>query len=677
MPAGLIRAAGGAAALLGLDKLTNYAGEETLKDLQALSNYGPRDPAFSGALGEAERGNLQGMYPGGILDSIGKQTAPVNMEAELLKLATQGYVPNFPTSSAGAGRGGPASTGINLALADTGAGAGRGFVNPAAGTNTPVIDPSENFLNNAFPEIFRKTPPQGIVNTQFGVERVNARTSEHGTTATKDAQGRVTLSNVGPDGRGIQGTGSPNSVLGNGMGKGKGGMNQPLTGNQQLLMPNVSMSLQAAMNSLTDPSTTVDAAIGHFANIQQEIALQQTKMQGEAIKFAEAQFGIPDLNAQLQQSLIADKNSPSWYPGIGDSPVTTRIRQAIQSASNDVQITASNYLKANTSFTSLSVTSKSAEMAFKNNEIRNNRKEALTDRADLNKANKEEAALQKRVQLGASLPMSAQARLMVIDPTLANTSGDDQLARVGDIVARSSRDKAMETYLSVPENELPIIAISGNNYAKTALMAAEVKAGRTATSVQADMDYVASLVTKKDFHQLAVASKYRNTPDDKAMKAELATLQNAKAIGGDATTKAMNRNVDIKLAMDMKRQEVAAAPVADIRHLVGAETILGDAIKISLAKGNNASIKNVLTAYIGDASGPTRIQKVQEFKSIMDGIGSSQPVSVFGAPSGALIAQAIVEASMPDTLHSVGVPAMGAIQLMMQAPQILRGQFSN
>ena len=545
-------------------------------------------------------------------------------------------------SSAGAGRGGPVSPGIDKSDLDSPAGAGRGFVNPAQGNSNSGADPSESFLSQAFPEIFRKTPPKGIVDTTFGVERVNARTGETGVTAVKDANGKVTLTNIGPNGQPVQGTGSPNSVGGNGKGN---GMNQPLTGNQQLLMPNTSTSLQAAMRSLTDPTTTVDAALGHFQNIQQEIALQQTKMQGDAIKFAETQFGIPDLNAQLQASLIADKNSPSWYPGIGDSPVTLRIRQAIQSASNDVQIAAKNYLAANTSYSALGVAGKSAELALKQNEIRNNRRESLTDRNEQNAAAKAEQKMQVRMQAGASLPPQAQARLAVIDPTLANASPDEALAKMGDIVMLRKTDTQLQEYLSVPEAELPTLAVVGNNYAVTGLKAAEMKAGRTDAEVQADIDKIRNSITDTKFTEKAIKFKYSKMADKAGMEKELAEAKISK-LGGDAKTKAMRREADIKLAIDMNMQEVAARPIEDIRYLKGIESVLGDSIATSMKQSGNASVKNVLTAYLGDASGQARIQKLAAFSAAIQDVGAKQPVSVFGMPNGQLLAAEIASASI-------------------------------
>ena len=552
-----------------------------------------------------------------------------------------GVVPQDPAiqaifaNIAGAGRGGPASTGIDASDLNSPAGAGRGFVNPGPGTNP---DPSENFLNQAFPEIFRKTPPQGIVNTTYGVERVNARTSETGVTAMKDANGKVTLTNIGPNGQPVQGTGSPNSVGGNGMGN---GMNQPLTGNQQLLMPNTSTSLQAAMRSLTDPTTTVDAALGHFQNIQQEIALQQTKMQGDAIKFAETQFGIPDLNAQLQQSLIADKNSPSWYPGIGDSPVTMRIRQAIQSASNDVQLAAKNYLAANTSYSAFSVAGKSAELALKQIEIRNNRKDALTDRAELAAANKAEQKMAARMQMGATLPKEAQDRLAVIDPTLANMAPDEALAKMGDVMLMRKADKSLQDYLTVPQAELPTLAVLGNNYAVTGLKAAEIKAGRTDDAVQADIDNIRKMVTDSKFTEMAIKDKYSDRADKTAMDKELADARISKF-----NKDPLRREADIKLAIDMNRKKVSTQAVDDIRYLRGIESVLGDSIDTAMKQSGNASIKSVLTAYIGDASGDERIQKLSAFAAAVQGVGAKQPVSIFGMPNGQMIAAAIAEASI-------------------------------
>lgn len=487
----------------------------------------------------------------------------------------------------------------------------------------PVAESTANsLLMGAFPEAFLKSPPKGVANTKGGADRVNAFTSEHGVKAITDEKGNVTLTNIGVP----KGT---------------------LTGNVANTMPNVPMGVQASMKFLNDPNTTVDAALGHYQDINLEIATQQARIQGEAIRFAETEFGIPDLNMKLQQSLIADQNSPSWYPGIGDSPVTIRIRDEIRNAQSVAQVKAQNYLKNNTSYAALEVSKNSALLALRQNEARNNRKETLNDRAaqqvitDARRLeDKKEMDLAQRAQVGATLSPEQMDRILTVQPNLANLQGQEQLAQMGDTLKRTASDNEMKQYLGADAIELPTMAISGNSYALTYLKGKEKKLGRNDAEIDADINSVKDIASRKGVLENAIKEKYKGVAGgDRLIQEENVALSKARL-------SPKSKEELIRFALDAKQQQTALAPVGDITRLKGAEFgLLGPVIAEARKRNKSNSVSDLLTIFLEGASGGDRLGKVDIFRQEIMKLTNAQPPSVFGMPNGAALQQAIVEAS--------------------------------
>lgn len=520
------------------------------------------------------------------------------------------------------------------------AGAGRGFVNPpSVAPEQDSLQNSNGILSQAFPDAFLKSPPTGEVNTKGGVDRVNARTKEHGVTAI-EKNGKVYMTNINPDGSVNKGTGSPNSVLGNGMGSQQ---NAPM-----LSRVDLSATITTAMDKLSKTSDYAEAR-ALFSNLNATIAGSRATMEAEAIKFAEGKYRVPELEAMLEQSVRTDMASVGWYPGIGDSPVTSKLRAELNAARSSSAAYSKNYLASNTSYAALGAVEANMRIEYdriKNVvlkqdqiEMRANESQAEWDRRRQAIAQEKKMAAQDEVDM---LSPEQLKRVVLLNPALgmpeSSTGKPDPVS-----IAKFVKNKQVAEAVTAIGDQLPVIALEGNQYARV-LLARQEAGTYSEKQVEEKLDSLRKTANSATFAKTYATWKHGSNKE--ALNAELAALQS----GAAATDPAMKKNAGslrLMAALEMERAAQTDYVLNDITTLLPRDGMFKDAIEQSIKVTNNATLENVMNALTrATKSDEERRQVLAVFNKAVLDAAEKRKESVFGRPDVNKLKQAMVESSL-------------------------------
>lgn len=520
------------------------------------------------------------------------------------------------------------------------AGAGRGVVNPpSVAPEQDSLQNSNGILSQAFPDAFLKSPPTGEVNTKGGVDRVNARTKEHGVTAI-EKNGKVYMTNINPDGSVNKGTGSPNSVLGNGMGSQQ---NAPM-----LSRVDLSATITTAMDKLSKTSDYAEAR-ALFSNLNATIAGSRATMEAEAIKFAEGKYRVPELEAMLEQSVRTDMASVGWYPGIGDSPVTSKLRAELNAARSSSAAYSKNYLASNTSYAALGAVEANMRIEYdriKNVvlkqdqiEMRANESQAEWDRRRQAIAQEKKMAAQDEVDM---LSPEQLKRVVLLNPALgmpeSSTGKPDPVS-----IAKFVKNKQVAEAVTAIGDQLPVIALEGNQYARV-LLARQEAGTYSEKQVEEKLDSLRKTANSATFAKTYATWKHGSNKE--ALNAELAALQS----GAAATDPAMKKNAGslrLMAALEMERAAQTDYVLNDVRSLLPADGMFKDAIDQSIKVTNTATLENVMNALTrATKSDEERRQVLAVFNKAVLDAAEKRKESVFGRPDVNKLKQAMVESSL-------------------------------
>lgn len=345
--------------------------------------------------------------------------------------------------------------------------------------------------------------------SQDAAERVNANTSVYGVKATKDAQGRVTLSNV------VDGQVTPQS--------------QPKSFNP--MASGMSSKISAMLDEINKAEDTA-TAMGKAAPLREALIEETTRMQNTALEQAEAELGLPKLRRALQASQAADQMLPNWSPALGDSPNTAKVRGQIAAVEAQVKQKASDWLSRNITFRQLQETSRSAEAAI---ELATTKSRAAEQRMEATKARKEELETIKY----ESLPPSVRMLVSRLNPDISKQS--DPAAAQAAVVAFDEREaKRSKDYLAVRESapeDYPTLAFAGNKLAAQILLEDEEKAtGIPRAILEQEFQAAAnSSVGAEDIKSFVSASL--GTKDAAAVQAQIGQLNSLKMDGKEGARK--------------------------------------------------------------------------------------------------------------------------------------------
>lgn len=271
-----------------------------------------------------------------------------------------------------------------------------------------------------------------------------------------------------------------------------------------------------------------EAFISGLARVQSSIAAKEADFRKEAQTQAAIKTGVKDFEKALQDSIMMDRNTPEWVAqyGTADSDETIQARKNLIAAQNAAMGASDNFLRENPAygaFRSYAETKlKGAEAMFVKGM---DRQEKLEFQAD--------------VVMSGYMPEQRQA--------LAEISGfQTPVEQWKFMEAQGNNKKFLQETISASPKELPVLALSGNPYArrlvekKEGAVLGEAEAGR----LLGELDKIVSdpvEANKKmvDFNANAGISKEKQK--ENADKAAKALLQATSGTASDKKEAAMFR----------------------------------------------------------------------------------------------------------------------------------------
>lgn len=474
-------------------------------------------------------------------------------------------------------------------------------------------------------------PKTGKVDTEGSVQRINARAKVEGTgvTATRDANGQVSITNLSPTG---------------------GANNANVIGRQVAAGP---LGMTEALKQLRLATTVADAQV-MMDSIRQTAVAEQASLAKTALSFASNKLGIPGMEQQLAQAEMADKADPEYYPGIGDSPITKGVRAQLQALRGQAAGQADEFLATNMASGTIKNTLIAAQEAMTAVKVKEQRKETLTDNTELRRQDKREAQEQNAADVLESMNAKDLGMLKILNPSLQN---DNQIAMAKAVQelakpAGASKLAAIKAASQTGGQELIALAAENNADAKTLLLHAEKQKNPLADSDETErkLRRIQQFALDPNFVKKSAQAKFGNINSPEA-KEYVASMNTKTAAGStDAKTKSMLHKEKLFLAIDMERQQATNNFIADTTKWGAIDPVWLQAVVETQKARGSASFSDVMTTYIGSSTGMEAQKKLSALSAIVSERAAAQASSVFGQPEPSLIQKMIT-----DKAKSVGI----------------------
>lgn len=466
----------------------------------------------------------------------------------------------------------------------------------------------------------KNTPPSqsmedanAFIRSGKGAAQVAARTEETGVRAEVGADGKISLTNVSN-----QVPQYPTADGGQGPGQGA-------------IAPNTPLSVGSLFNKLR-ATQDVDTARGIAASLREAAAVEQTKFESQALQFANNKLGVPMLEKQLQDAIAADQSDPMYRPGLGDSPITSRIRTAVEDARNKANPEAQRYLAQNAQYATLGATLKNADSEIQRITRIGDRKEALQDQAFIQSENRRQQKEDNLTDMARGLDGVQRQRILLLNPELSAVPADKLDADMVRTIQARKNDKAWNSAFLAPEEALPGLALQGNTYAESIVISKEqANTGTDPTITKARLDNLRILTNNKDFLKKAFEEQFAGDPKAKTKVADAIASFNEKGLTPEG--KATNQAIKMQLALDLAKKQTTV----NFSNNVGAWKIADPEFQAAVVNARQvtggAKMEDVLTAYTKDAVGPDLVKRTQAFADYMTQEAQKQEKSIFGQPN--------------------------------------------
>lgn len=309
----------------------------------------------------------------------------------------------------------------------------------------------------------------------------------------------------------------------------------PETKIQPAPLPEASASLFDLQKNIDEQVAALEAVAGDrnsfvsgLARIQSSIAAKEADFRKEAQTQAAIKTGVKDFEKALQDSIMMDRSTPEWVAqyGTADSDETIQARKNLIAAQNAALGASDNFLKENPAYVAFRTYAetklKGAEAMF----IKGmDRQEKLEFQAD--------------VVMSGYMPEQRQA--------LAEISGfQTPVEQWKFMEAQGNNKKFLQETISASPKELPVLALSGNPYArrlvekKEVAILGEAEAGRLFGELDKIIaDPIEANKKMADFNANAGISKEKQK--ENADKAAKALLQATSGTASDKKEAAMFR----------------------------------------------------------------------------------------------------------------------------------------
>lgn len=449
----------------------------------------------------------------------------------------------------------------------------------------------------------RLSAPGNPIDTR--VAALNANHNQYGIAAAKDSHGHLVLSNYVPKpGDGVIPISRTNQ--------------EGVTGN-----------VRSILNQLK-ATTDIDTARGLQAQLNEAAAQEAARIQGEARKHAETKLGIPDFERQLSASIELDRNSPTFLanPGIGDSPNTAKIRNALNTGRAAADLEVQRMMKSN-------VTQNALEAALKNAQMETARISRLADKKEMADAALEQRTNARKDMLDARLDEAAaglsentKMAIKALNPVLANATDRD-------LAHNFEKGKANPAYIAAitaPDIDLPKLAVEGNAYGNTLLQAREAALGIRPADTESRLRQLQEVMRSPAMLQKALKMTMPRGPDaDKQIAAQMSEL-NAKVTGGKEEQRAA-ADYKYQIARRAVSQGITNSFMEDVQNWQAPDPGIAAAILQAKTVAGKTDITEVANAYIGRSTGSEARAKLEYLIDAMESSAKMYQNSVFGMPN--------------------------------------------
>lgn len=449
---------------------------------------------------------------------------------------------------------------------------------------------------------------------QEGAKRVNENTNSYGVVAAFKPDGSLELFNDGVTAK------SPvYPVAASGLGEAPG---------QLAVANNTPLSVNSILTKL-NKATDVDTATGYIAALRNSVAIESTKMETQAQQFAENQMGVPQLQKQLNEAMAADQADPLYRPGMGDSPITAKIRTALDTARGQANSRAKVLLNNNPQYAVLGSSMKTAEEQYKRIQIQGDRMDAFKQEANFRKDLRQQEKKDAMTDAYEGLDPTVQQRMLILNPQLETAQPDDRSLQGARILAGQKNNKPYQEALMAPEEALPRLALSGNGYAKDLVVSKEIaNTGASKSEVEARLSNLQNLMNQPKFLNDALTKLYNG--DKKKVADEIAAF-NAKGV--DAEGKKVQAQYKYDLAMKLMKGQTTALFANDLGNWKVSDPMFQDAVTQTRQITGRTNMRDVLNKYLGDSDGQDRVNRASVFADFMTQEAQKQTQSMFGAPN--------------------------------------------
>lgn len=400
---------------------------------------------------------------------------------------------------------------------------------------------------------------------------------------------------------------------------------------QGAIAPNTPLSVGSLFNKLRT-STDVDTARGISISLREAAAVEQTKFEAEALQFANNKLGVPQLERQLAEAIAADQSDPKYRPGLGDSPITARIRSTVEDARNKANPEAQRYLAQNAQYATLGATLKNAEIEVARITRIGDRKDAMQDQAIFQADMRRQAKEDTLTDMARGLDGVQRQRLLMLNPELAAVSADKLDADMVRTIQAQKNNKPWQQAFEAPEPALPALALQGNIYAENLVLSKEqANTGTDPTITKARLDNLRAITNNKDFLKKAFEEQYAGDPKAKQKVADAIGQFNEKGLTAEG--KATNQALKMQLALELAKKQTTVNFAANVGAWKIADPEFQAAVVNARQVTGGTKMDDVLNAYTKDATGPDLIKKTQVFADYMTAEAQKQEKSIFGQPN--------------------------------------------
>jgi len=528
----------------------------------------------------------------------------------------------------------------------------------------------KSFNAQGMPLVNNVSGPSSI---KLNVAAVNENTADTGVVGYRDSKGQANFTNVARDpatnkevklGQGTVPAndspvlGQPNEMAG-----------QPAPINT----PNGINSILASLASVQDAG----AARGLFSSFQEAAAKEQVRLQTEALTFAQQKIGIPGLEKNLAQVEATDKASIGWYPGIGDSPVTQKARTELNLARGYADTEAKRLLENNLSYKLLAKNVVQAEKEMQRVQAAITKKEQLEDRksqlADNRTLQNDEWNRRKEYQEAQEAESISATQLARIQFFSAQDFVGEANPRVKAYkLLKGNKDKEFQAAVNAADGELPVMALRGNGYAETLVLSEESKkTGMPQAQVKAQLDAMRKVMSDPKFEETVINQRFKSEKDGKTLAAtEKGRLQAMKL---NPTEKEKFTEEKARMAFEWMQQKKTQTYINDTTSWNSIDPVFKAAQDKALKTTGSTDLNSTLVAYLGDLTGPERLQKLGEFEAIARSAAKRHEGSMFGMPDYRAAGKMIAAYGVEEGIFKKWLAAMGAKSFNAQTGLLIGG----